>query len=80
MKQDVLREMPGFNRIFIDENLTKYRSHLYREVRKERMWNNWTYDGVIYVSRKGTDPTNCPILKIQSGRDYQRIFGKPLPV
>ena len=61
MKQDVLREMPGFNRIFIDENLTKYRSHLYREVRKERMWNNWTYDGVIYVSRKGTDPTNCPI-------------------
>ena len=76
--RDNLRDIPRYSRVFINENLTKYRSDIYREVRRERDFFHWTYDGTIYVQKKNIE--NARIFKIVSQDDYEWVFRKPFPV
>lgn len=48
-KRDVLRNLPGFRHLYINENLTKVRRNLFRQVRKMSDFESWTYDGKIYM-------------------------------
>ena len=49
-----LRNMPGFRHIYINENLTKVRKGLFKEVRQMKEYESWTYDGKIYMRHKQT--------------------------
>ena len=75
-KRDVLRELSKFRYTYINENLTAKRSKIFREVRKEKSWDSWTYDGRIYVSQRGLNPKNRIISRIESKEDYERVFRK----
>ena len=79
-KKDALRKLSGFRYVFINENLTTTRSKIFREVRRERAWVSWTYDGRIYVAQKGLNPNTRKVYKIESEQDYERIFRKKFPV
>ena len=56
-RRNVLRKMPRFRNVFIDENLTAYRRGLFRTVRKEigTDWRVRTYDGAILLSRPNSN-------------------------
>ena len=51
--RDRLRNIKGLRYIFIDENLTKVRHEIFREVRSLPLdWESWTYDGKICLRHK----------------------------
>lgn len=72
-----LRNIPEFRHVFINENLTRFRSWLYSHVRKECKRNlyHWTYDGTIYVSKDGTYKN---ARQIMYKSDFFEVFGKEL--
>ena len=74
--RDNLRHIHHYRSVFIDENLTKYRSRLFREVRKEKLWQSWTYDGSIYCCRRGDEPRNSRTFKIVKITDFEKLFGR----
>ena len=77
-QRDVLREINCYRRVYINENLTKFRKDIYLQVRKEKDFAHWTYDGAIYVSRIGVQ--NARVFKIVSHNDYEMVFLKPFPL
>ena len=79
-RRDKLRNLSRFRHVFINENLTAKRSRIFREVRKEKSWDSWTYDGRIYVSQKGLNPKTRVISKIECEEEYEKVFRKKFPV
>ena len=77
-QREVLRDIYCYRRVYIDENLTNFRRELYSQVRKEKDFDHWTYDGAIYVSRIGVQ--NARVFKIVSHNDYEMVFHKPFPL
>ena len=78
-RKDLLRELPQYRRVFIDENLTKSRRQLYSQVRREVGKNRcYTYDGTIYVKffNNRTNPNQFVTKSINSKKDFNNIFGK----
>ena len=65
-----------YRHTYINENLTAYRRKIFREVRKEKLWHNWTYDGKIFVSEKSLGPQNRVIKKITCKADYEKVLNK----
>ena len=60
--REVLRFLPGFDKIFINENLTAARRILFRRVRNAfPRYESWSNDGKIYVklSEKDIRPITC---------------------
>ena len=47
--RNILRNIPGYRNIYVNENLTKVRRNLFREIRKVKDFDSWTYDGKIYM-------------------------------
>ena len=76
-KKNALRKIRGYRYIYIDENLTKYRSWLFREARKEKLWNVWTYDGSIFARKKDADPAS-KAAKITNKTQFIRVFGREI--
>ena len=72
--RDILRKLPTFRGIFINENLTSYRRKLYREVRSLHNlgWTSWTRDGVIKVC-EGPRSQNPQIHSITNYSDFYKI-------
>lgn len=67
--RDVLRYLPGFRSVYINENLTKSRRKLFGRVRNSfPLLNCYTNDGTIYVS--GRDFNNGKKLRIACAKDY----------
>ena len=50
-KREVLRDLSGYKKTYINENLTVPRRKLFAKVRKMQGWESWTWDGVIYVQK-----------------------------
>ena len=72
-RRDLLRDMPEYKKVFIDENLTRRRRWLYKRVREEVGSKNcYTYDGTIYLD----NPNGHEQLKINNSRDFFVIFNK----
>ena len=71
-KRNVLRKMPRFRQVYIDENLTAYRRGLFRRVRKEigTDWRVRTYDGAILLSR----PNSRKDIKVTSYNHFYDIL------
>ena len=74
--RDNLRQIRNYRYVFINENLTKYRSRLFREARKEKAWQSWTYDGAIYCCRRGEDSKASRLWKIVKISDFKKVFGR----
>ena len=49
--RNILRHLPEYKNVFIDEQLTNIRSELFREIRQSLSaeWEVYTYDGSIFV-------------------------------
>ena len=62
--------------MYINENLTSFRSTLYKRVRNEcaKQWEHWTYDGNIYVQKHGARKVHT----ILDRDDFFRVFGKEI--
>ena len=79
LNRDRLRELPEYRGVFINENLTLFRSRLYQIVRREcgRQMEHYTYDGVIYVRKVG-DSKSCHAI-VDRG-DFEKVFKKSAPI
>ena len=78
-RKNVLRSMPQYRGVFIDENLTKYRRQLYSKVRREVGSHRcFTNDGTIYVKffKNPADQNEFTTMKINNKNDFIYIFGK----
>lgn len=74
--RDILRFLPGFRSIFINENLTKSRRKLFGRVRNSfPHLDCFTNDGVIYLSGNGFNDGKK--LRITCTCDYLNILNTP---
>ena len=69
-RRDVFRQMPGFQSIYINENLTPTRTKMFQEVRKMPLWYSWTDDGKIYLSLK----SNINVIEVIENENDLRLF------
>ena len=76
-RRNMLREMPQYRRVFIDENLTKSRRQLFNKVRHE-VGNEhcYTNDGTIYVKLYNANSQKSFTRKINNKKDFINVFDK----
>ena len=72
-RKNLLRKIPAYKQVFVNENLTSHRRWLFKRVREEVGNRNChTYDGTIYVKNLHG---NMP-LKIDNVKDFFYVFNK----
>ena len=64
--RDMLRFMPGYQSIYIDENLTAVRRKLFARVRRMRQWESWTNDGKIFLSLKNSEINITEVIETEN--------------
>ena len=69
--RDMLRNMPGYYSVYIDENLTAVRRELFQKVRRLEQWHSWTDDGKIYLSLRNS---RKPVIKVITCENDLRLF------
>lgn len=78
-RRNELRKMLRYQRVFIDENLTKQRRKLFSRVRYEVGSDNcYTNDGTIYVKffKNRAVSEEFTTKKINNEKDFFEVFGK----